>query len=173
MNCDFCDNEANVHLTDVSNGEKKEVHLCEECAKGQGTTIKSHLNKSDDEYPEFPAYELMTPQLEDASSEQDLSCPNCGISYSKFRSTGKFGCPDDYEVFGSHIVELMEKIHHKVQHTGKAPRNFDLKVDRIQQLKGLRSELDEAIEQENYERAAELRDKIYSLEAGSGESRQP
>ncbi len=173
MKCDFCDDDANVHLTDVSNGEKKEVHLCEKCAKDQGTTIKSHLNKSDSEYPDFPAYELMTPQLEDEAGGQELVCPNCGISYSKFRSTGKFGCPDDYEVFGPHIVELMEKIHHKVQHTGKAPENFDAELDRVELVKDLRTELDKAIELENYERAAELRDKIYSLEAGSGKSRQP
>ena len=42
MKCDFCDNEANVHLTDVSAGAKKEMHLCEECAHDHGTTIKSH-----------------------------------------------------------------------------------------------------------------------------------
>src|SRR5690606_32144687 len=95
MQCDSCGKPATVHLTDVSNNSKQELHLCEDCANAQGVTIKSYLQKAS--LPE------LLPHVADAQVdvvvEKDLVCPRCGMSYRKFRATGKFGCPNDYVVF--------------------------------------------------------------------------
>ena len=167
MQCEVCQNAvATVHLTDVSNNMKKEIHLCEECAKKRGTTIKSHMNKEPN-YPEFKTAHLVAGEFSESGSEEtDGVCPNCGISYSKFRSTGKFGCPEDYKIFGQHVIQLLEKIHHKVQHVGKSPKQAEDRDDDAlrSEVDELRDELNNAIVLEQYEKAAAIRDKIYGLE---------
>ena len=167
MQCEICHKAtATVHLTDVSNNLKKEIHLCEGCAKERGTTIKSHMNApTSEEMPDIKAANLISTDLGESDTEEDeLVCPNCGISYRKFRSSGKFGCPQDYEVFGGHVIQLLEKIHHKVQHVGKVPSGAKDSLAVEQELQSLRDSLQEAIAAEEYERAAQIRDKIYSLE---------
>jgi len=163
MKCESCQKQpAVVHLTDVSNNQKREIHLCEECAKEKGVTIKSHMNK-DPNFPEFLT-QLVESQTEATSEEKDIRCPRCGITYRKFRSTGKFGCPNDYVVFKKGLLNLLEKIHQKVQHVGKIPSRVGDQLARQKELSQLREELARAIESEAYEKAAELRDRIYMLE---------
>jgi len=163
MQCEACKkNKATVHLTDVSNNSKREIHLCEVCAKEQGVTIKSYLHKPPT-YPEFLT-QLVHSQVEGTSDEKDLTCPRCGITYGKFRATGKFGCPYDYVVFKKGLLNLIEKIHGKVQHTGKVPLRASDQIVRQKELRTLRSDLEKAVREEAYERAAKIRDQIYELE---------
>ena len=163
MKCESCQKQtAVVHLTDVSNNQKREIHLCEECAKDKGVTIKSHMNK-DPNFPEFLT-QLVESQTEATSEEKDVRCPRCGITYRKFRSTGKFGCPNDYVVFKKGLLNLLEKIHQKVQHVGKIPSRVGDQLARQKELSQLREELAKVIESEAYEKAAEIRDRIYMLE---------
>jgi protein arginine kinase activator len=165
MKCEACGKQqAIVHLTDVSNNQKRELHLCEDCAKEKGVTIKSHMNK-DPNFPEFLT-QLVESQTEAATDEKDARCPKCGITYRKFRSTGKFGCPHDYSVFRKGLLNLLEKIHQKVQHVGKIPTRVNNSMARQKELNQLREELTRAVEAEAYEKAAEIRDRIYSLEKG-------
>jgi protein arginine kinase activator len=163
MMCESCQkNPATVHLTDVSNNSKREVHLCETCAEGHGVPIKSYLYK-----PSFQELLTQVTQAQAApeSSEQDLRCPRCGITYRKFRATGKFGCPQDYEVFRKELLSLMEKIHNgKVNHVGKVPLRAGDQIARQKELRSLRAELEKAIQGEAYERAADLRDRIHKIE---------
>ncbi len=166
MQCESCQNKpAAVHLTDVSNNQKREIHLCEECAKDKGVTIKSHMNKD----PHFPELfnQLVESQTDTAEDEKDVRCPKCGITYRKFRSSGKFGCPNDYVAFRKGLVNLLEKIHQKVQHVGKVPSRVGNELARQKELNQLREELSRAVEAEAYEKAAELRDRIYMLESRS------
>ena len=169
MKCQACgDSEATVHLTDVSNNEKREVHLCESCAEEQQVTIKSYLNKQpvsskEHSFPEFLA-QLVQSQTDAYPDESDLACERCGTTYKKFRATGKFGCPLDYTVFRKGLVNLLEKIHGKVQHQGKVPLRASDQIDQQRKLRSLRAELERAVREEAYERAAGIRDKIYELE---------
>ena len=166
MQCETCQAKpATVHLTDVSNNQKKEVHLCEDCAKEQGVTIKSYMHKAPT-YPEFLT-QLVHSQTEPAAPEKDLTCPRCGITYKKFRETGKFGCPKDYTVFKKGLLNLLEKIHGKVQHAGKVPRGASDEISREKEIRGLRSDMEKAVRDEAYEKAALLRDRIYKLEGRS------
>ena len=163
MKCEACQkSEAVVHLTDVSNNQKREIHLCEDCAKEKGVTIKSHMNK-DPNFPEFLT-QLVESQTDAPSEEKDIRCPECGITYRKFRSSGKFGCPNDYTVFRKGLLNLLEKIHQKVQHVGKIPSRVGTHLANEKELNQLREELTRAIESEAYEKAAEIRDRIYGLE---------
>ena len=153
-----------MHLTDVSNNVKKEIHLCEECSKGQGATIESHMYKQ-------PAYPDLLTQFVEAQSDEpeesggaEAECPHCGITYKKFRSSGKFGCPHDYAVFKKGLVGLLEKIHGQSQHSGKIPVRASDQIAKQRQLRTLRRDLEKAIRSEAYERAAEIRDQIYQIE---------
>jgi len=163
MKCEACQkNNATVHLTDVSNNTKREIHLCDGCAKDQGVTIKSYLNKSPS-YPEFLT-QIVHSQSEATAEERDLTCARCGMTYRKFRSTGKFGCPNDYVAFKKGILNLLEKIHGKVQHTGKVPLRASSQIAVQKELRCLRADLEKAVREEAYERAAKIRDRIYELE---------
>ncbi len=170
MKCESCQKkQAIVHLTDVSNNQKREIHLCEECAREKGVTIKSHMNK-EATFPEFLT-QIVEAQTEAIGEDKDIRCPKCGITYKKFRSTGKFGCPNDYVVFRKGLLNLLEKIHQKVQHVGKIPTRVGDHLAREKELSQLKVELTRAIEAEAYERAAEIRDRIYILEKREPEAR--
>ncbi|MCO5328268.1 MAG: UvrB/UvrC motif-containing protein, partial [Solirubrobacterales bacterium] len=91
-------------------------------------------------------------------------CPSCGTSFSDFRASGRLGCPNDYDLFKRGLVPLLEKIHGAVQHTGRIPARVGARIERQRLIAALQRDLSQAVEREEYERAAEVRDKIRSLE---------
>ena len=98
------------------------------------------------------------------SEESPASCPNCGISFNEFRESGRFGCPHDYSEFLTELLPLLENIHEDTNHIGKRPRSTVVGTQEQAQLIHLRNEQREAIEAEDYETAARLRDEIATLE---------
>jgi protein arginine kinase activator len=161
MLCEACQtNPARVHLTDVSNNKKKEVHLCDDCAQAQGVTVKSYMSKASAS-AEVGAVESA---VEVSTGADGQKCPQCNISYRQFRSAGKFGCPHDYVIFKPKLDDLLEKIHGRNEHVGKVPSRATDQIAREHELRNLRDDLDVAVREEAYERAAELRDRIYRLE---------
>ena len=92
------------------------------------------------------------------------SCPVCGITFFEFRNEGRLGCPHDYVRFDAELEPLILNIHGNTKHIGKRPRRATGDSDWQTDLIRLRRELKEAIEQEDYERASELRDEIRSIE---------
>ncbi|MBN2588270.1 MAG: UvrB/UvrC motif-containing protein [Sedimentisphaerales bacterium] len=164
MQCQICNkNEATIHLTEISGGERTEMHLCENCAAEQNITVKSHI----------PINELLSgllsvqPTDEEISgpSLEHLSCPNCGFTLAQFRKDGVFGCPYDYEVFESALRPLIKKAHDgRTSHCGKIPSSTPVDAKRQMEVINLRRQLDDAVRNEDYELAAELRDKINHTE---------
>jgi protein arginine kinase activator len=150
---------ATVHLTDIVDGHKKELHLCQHCAEQQQLVQQQELN--------LPAI-LQTligqhiGQLTDELAR--LTCPTCGIRYMEFRAEGRLGCPQDYEVFRAGLTPILQRIHRAERHVGKAPRHV---VDTAHQaeLLELRRQLRTAVEAEAYEEAARLRDLLRQKEA--------
>ena len=141
MLCQNCQKRAaNVHLTEIVNNAKREIHLCEACAQEQGVTIKSYLHKAPT-YPELLS-QIVHSQAEAPGEEKDVACPRCGMTYRKFRASGKFGCPQDYVVFKKGLVNLFEKIHGRVQHAGKVPLRATDQIARQKELRSLRTELE-------------------------------
>ena len=93
----------------------------------------------------------------------NTKCGSCGLSYAEFRSTGRLGCPRDYEVFDKALSGLLERIHHGTKHIGKVPAGAGEDLIREHEVLRLRQELERAVQREEYEKAAEYRDKIAEL----------
>lgn len=160
MKCQSCSNKATVHLTDIINGHKKEMHLCQRCAEKQQLFTKKHeLN--------LPAIlqTLIGQHVGPLTDElARLTCPVCGIKYMEFRAEGRLGCPNDYEAFRIGLQPLLERIHRAGRHVGKVPRHRDRNAAAQAELVDLRRRLGRAVDEEAYEQAARLRDLIRQKE---------
>ncbi len=164
MLCQICNkNDATIHLTEITDGVRTEMHICEQCAIEQDIAVKSHI----------PINELLSNLLavqpsDDelfGPSEQTLTCPNCGFTLAQFRKEGALGCPRDYEVFEKTLLALIEKAHDgKTTHCGKIPLKTPRDTKKQMELMNLRQQLEAAVISEDYELAAELRDKIKQSE---------
>jgi protein arginine kinase activator len=171
MKCQQCTNSATVHLTKIINKQKTEVHLCQACADKQHTpaadlSLSSILQSLIGQHVSSVAEELAR-----------LNCPTCGIKYMEFRADGRLGCPADYEVFRAGLLPILQRIHRATRHVGKVPRRRACDPHRgrpgrgcpgpdpAAELLALRQQLRRAVETENYERAAEIRDLIRQKEA--------
>ncbi len=165
MKCQKCDKTATFHITELAGGSKpQELHLCEEHAK-------QYLTNADEEAAESPslagvlAHQLAVGQTaEDLAKLDQRACPVCGITFFEFRNQGRLGCPHDYVCFQAELEPLITNIHGETEHTGKRPPHHADGTEERTQLIRLRREMKEAIGQENYERAKELRDEIRQIE---------
>jgi protein arginine kinase activator len=160
MKCDNCNNHATVHLTEIKGGKKIEKHLCEQCANQlEGIAVKSHT----------PINELLTNFVMAHSGivkQETGTCEHCGISWAEFRQGGLLGCEHDYVLFEKDLVPLLQRAHEgATHHVGKTPvRKVGTPAPEKApaDLAKLRRELAKAVETEDYERAARLRDQIRS-----------
>ena len=164
MRCQICQKkEATIHLTEITDGVRTEMHLCEHCAQEEGIAVKSQLSLN-----ELLANLLATQPSDDellGDSEQKVSCPHCGFTLDQFTKEALLGCPYDYEVFEKSLTPLIAKAHNgKTTHCGKIPSRVPTNSKKQIELLNLRQQLDEAVKAEDYERAAKLRDKIKQLE---------
>lgn len=157
--CQRCNQaKASVHITDTI-PEKRERHLCEECAEKEGIIVKQQHHTTNEILQQFLKHKA-------AAVGPDAMCPKCGRTFREFQSKGLLGCPHDYEAFRKLLVPLIERAHEGAsQHIGKFPVTADTAVQRQTGLLRLRRELQEALHAENYERAARVRDEIRVLES--------
>ena len=162
MQCQICkDREATIHLTEITDGVRTEMHICEHCAMEQGIAVKSHM----------PLNELLGGLLASAPAAEELfvadketSCEHCGFTLEQFRKDAVLGCPHDYEVFEKSLLPLIAKAHDgKTTHCGKVPSRAPKDAKKQVELLNLRQQLDAAVQAEDYESAAKLRDKISEL----------
>jgi len=100
---------------------------------------------------------------------QQPKCDICGLSYDKFKSTGRFGCSNCYNVFGERLNPLFKRVHGNTTHTGKIPSRAGVRIKTIRLVEKLKIELEKAIQNEEYEKAAQLRDEIKEIAAKSKE----
>jgi len=157
--CDKCGKAATVHLTEIADGEKIEKHLCEDCAASEGITVKANLPISQ----LLEDFILQSAGREDAA---DLECDVCGLSFSEFRQRGVLGCPNDYDAFSEALDPMLQQAQEgAVQHMGKLPSRAGEGQQKQVAVLRLRAELKKAIADENYERAAELRDRLKEMES--------
>jgi protein arginine kinase activator len=168
MKCDYCDREASVHLTRIINNKKVVLNLCKECAAKRG--FHSPL----DNIP-FPLSNFLSGLVSQEESKRDrnavvtndLVCPNCGLTFEEFSRLGRFGCGQCYKTFRGKLQGLLRKIHGSSLHRGKLPPLLSEEGNTIKEQERLQEELQAAIAAEDFERAADLRDKIKSLNASS------
>lgn len=160
MKCQACDNPATVHVTDIVNKQKRELHLCERCAR-------KHNLIPDQPAPQIDLKALLGllvaghPGGAAGADPAALKCPACGLKYAEFRAEGRLGCPAEYDAFRAPLEPLLERIHRALAHAGKAPRA----AGRRAEVAALRDQLAAAVAAERYEEAAGLRDRIRQKEA--------
>jgi len=162
MVCDNCGStDAVVHLTQIVNNEMSTFHLCEKCAAEKGL-------ESTPEPVNFPLTDFLAQMGQEdleETDQADSNCSFCGLTFQNFRETGRLGCPHCYETFDSHLRRLLRRIHGGTQHVGKVYLPPDPSASEMEKrLEGLRRRLHRAVESEDFERAAELRDEIRSME---------
>lgn len=165
MMCMICnENPATVHLTDIINNKKRDFHICPECAKKQGVLLKDQL-------PLLALIKKFGQAAVQAEEDApDIQCPRCAMTFKQFRKRGRLGCPEDYQAFGEELQSLIERIHGATRHVGKSPGSPEVTsrqretMERAQELDSVRQQLQHAVATEDYERAAELRDRIRVIE---------
>jgi protein arginine kinase activator len=154
MRCQKCQKEASVHLTEPINGQRRELHLCQSCARKAGLSLP--------ESPPNLALDAVVQSLivahvgELVGELAELTCPDCGIKFMEFRAGGRLGCPQDYRVFSAGLLPLVQRYHGASRHVGKVARRHESAGHRLR----LRTQLREAIAREDYEQAARLRDQL-------------
>ncbi|UCB56820.1 MAG: UvrB/UvrC motif-containing protein [Candidatus Omnitrophota bacterium] len=163
MVCDICHkNEASVHLTEIVDNQITELHLCEECARQKGAQMEQHFGLAD-----LLAGLADLGQQFEVGGKSEIKCPACGLTYEDFRRIGRLGCSECYEAFKDSLSVLLKRIHGSTQHLGRSPAKAktETPVEKKSEVSILRMRLQRAIEMEEFEEAARLRDKIRALEA--------
>ena len=168
MKCQKCGaNNANTHVKTIINGEFKEYDLCSDCAKKMGYT--NIFGDIDNEFSSFLGsfFGNALP-----ARTQATRCDFCGSTYSDITKSGHVGCAHCYDIFKDQLLPSIRRIHGNTTHCGKNSRLAENKKTaqsekptKEDKIKLLNAELDKAIKEQNFEYAAELRDKIKGLEA--------
>ena len=179
MICDGCGkNPATVHLVRIRNGEKREEHLCQSCAQERGEL--DLFGEPGLLEPKFSLQNLLAGLLH---SEAALAphlpvtyqerCGLCGLTYEEFTRSGRLGCSRCYQDLGARLDPVIRRIHGSATHTGRVPRKAGARARSLREADRLRRDLEECIRREDFERAAEIRDRLRELERepGRGEGR--
>lgn len=162
MVCENCGStDAVVHLTQIVNNEMSTHHLCEKCAAEKGLESAPETTSM----PLMDVISQMTQETVPDSEPSNRECSFCGMTFDDFRQTGRLGCPHCYETFSDHLPRLLRRIHGSTKHVGKVYLPPDPSASEMEKrLEGLRRKLERAVQSEDFERAAELRDQIRDLE---------
>jgi protein arginine kinase activator len=133
----------------------QKVDLCEECAKAKGVTETTGFSLAD----------LLlglgaSQEIEQAGGGVQLKCARCGFTQADFKKAGRLGCPECYNTFSEALEGLLKTMHKGLRHIGKVPESLRASRDLTDKLKLLQKKLSKAIEAENFEEAATLRDEI-------------
>ena len=172
MLCDVCKKkQAKIYYTEIINGKKTEQHMCEECAAKQSTF--QALNSIAQDRLNLPGMILgiIDNQKKEEADATLLTCKRCGLTYEEFTKEGHFGCEECYKSFGKVLNKNLRSIHGADHHTGKIPKGYVSEAQRLlnelPESEKLSIQLQQAIEQEEYEEAARLRDRIKELKKGT------
>ena len=177
--CQICKKApATIHLTDIHNNVKKEMHLCESCAAEKGFNMQTAAN-----IPQLLGLaakkkaELLK-QRPARNDEDDLACPACGFKWSDFQAKGRLGCPNDYAAFGTRMKELVasQLMHTTLSgsesfHMGKTPPGVPPASDATRAARrNLDLRLRRAVAAEQYEEAARIKGEIDAMKKGGDET---
>ena len=169
MLCQNCGkNEATTHVKRVVNGDTTETHLCAECAQhlGYGDIFSGFGLNLDDFFGGF-----LGDTMQKLAAPAEQRCPKCGSSFGDIVKSGRLGCSDCYRTFYDKLLPSIQRIHGRIKHSGKqapAPKEQaevapqETAEDKITELK---AQLQKAVENQEFEQAAVLRDEIKKLEA--------
>ena len=156
MLCSICkEKPATVHLTQIVGDKMQKLDLCEDCAKAKGVNDPGG----------FALADLMlglgaSQEMEQSSGGAEIKCPRCGFTQADFKKSGRLGCPECYKTFAEGLEGLLKTMHKGTRHAGKVPEALRASREQSDRLKMLQKKLAKAIDDENFEQAASLRDEI-------------
>ncbi|MCD6385088.1 UvrB/UvrC motif-containing protein [Candidatus Sumerlaeota bacterium] len=163
-------NVATVKLTRIINGKVTELNLCSECA-AEVSPYQKKLNETKANLAEIlqkliggTAAKKTEPTEGMEKVKEDVRCQYCGLSLETYKNSLFLGCSGCYESFDKQVVSDLRRLHGSTQHVGKVPPRFRERIDRQRRINQIQRELERAIEEENFEKAALLRDQIRSLQ---------
>ncbi len=192
MKCQVCgQNEATVHYQETRNGAVQQLHLCTHCAQssplaGNLAQAVSHMDSGIDHFFTHAFAPLSDasffPLFTNMADLREPTCPDCGLTQSQLRSSGRTGCPTCYQTFSAILRPYLRQIHGTHTHlpstaTSDAPANTVATAPasdththhtpaNATAIATLRMAQQQAIAHEDYEQAARLRDEIKRLEGG-------
>ncbi len=164
MLCQNCGKrEATTHIKRVINGETTQTYLCSECAAELGYT---------DGFSDFGMNfgDIFASLLGEGIRGRTTAikrCENCGSSFADISKSGKIGCAECYKTFYDELLPTIQRIHGRAYHNGKTVTDSVIEVENENPVDKLRNEMKTAVSEENFERAAQLRDEIKRIEGGS------
>jgi protein arginine kinase activator len=155
--CDKCGDEATIHEYCGSGGAvDTEVHLCESCAQAMGVETKGGGDLSS------LLKKIVVAGETEESNKPTVCCPTCGMRWAQFRRRSRLGCADCFTAFEDKLAVILSRIHEgATQHVGKSVQNVEGPGAELQEL---RRDLRSALDEEHYERAAQIRDQIAKIE---------
>ena len=162
MKCEICGlKDAVIHIRQMQKDLVHELHICEDCAQEKGLIRE--------EESELPIANLLSGLLEGkdvtGASEVKDACPRCGLKASEFRKQGKLGCPECFRAFEKDVRAIVSQMAARPRHTGRVPSAMMVEQDAASRGENLREELRDAVEREEYEQAARIRDRLRELES--------
>lgn len=171
MLCEKCkQNEASFHFRENINGVVREMHLCPKCASELGyNSILSEMSA-------FNPFEemnvgvqnllgsLFSQELPIGNASEEYKCAFCGTTFEQFAQSAMAGCANCYRKFYDDMLPYIQRIHGRTRHVGKIPATAGRQLKLQRELTSLRQQLNDAVSAQEYEKAAELRDKIKELE---------
>ncbi len=159
MKCQKCNQrEANTHIQKIVNGKKTEYYLCDKCANEFGELKLSFENDFDDFFGGF-----FSPPIGLSQKPTSAVCSTCRTTLSEFINSGRLGCSNCYDAFSDSLIRPLQRIHGDTTHKGKIPKRSGEKISTQAKIKKLQAELDTAVLNQEFEKAAILRDKIKEL----------
>jgi protein arginine kinase activator len=161
MQCSICkEKPATVHLTQIVGDKMQKLDLCEECAKAKGINDPTSFSLADADV----LFGLGASQeIEASGGGVETKCLRCGFSQADFKKSGRLGCPECYQTFAEGLEGLLKTMHKGTHHSGKVPEALRANREQSDRLKLLQKKLTKAIEDENFEEAAQLRDEIKQI----------
>lgn len=157
MKCDLCSKPAVVHEVTISGGAKKEVHLCLEHAQAAGIAIPG-------QQPINKVLSKFVIGKKEGMGEGHRRCGGCGCTFGQIKQANLIGCPECYRAFEEPLAQLIDQSQFgNTEHVGRIPRKMHTPSHNEIRARKLMRELDAAVTAEQYERAAELRDRLNEL----------
>ncbi|MGO4890086.1 UvrB/UvrC motif-containing protein [Anaerobacillus sp. MEB173] len=167
MQCQECNQrQATLHFTKIINGKKTEFHICDQCAREKGEYFPGSNS--------FSIHQLLSGLLNfeqpisshsAQSTFQELMCEKCGMSYRQFATAGRFGCSNCYQTFSQKLDPILKRVHSgNTVHSGKIPKRIGGTIQLKKKVEQLKELMKQHIDREEFEKAAEVRDQIRSLE---------
>jgi len=168
MLCEYCNMKtATVILKQNVDGEMKSIHICSDCAAALGVSMNNIdvTGAMSDASDMDTFFASMFGKKGVNLKSGTIACDFCGMTLTELQKTGKAGCANCYDVFGETMDSAIRHIHAASTHCGKVPSSVDGQMSMTRKIEELKSRLNVAIQNEEYEQAAQLRDEIKALQA--------